>query len=414
MKIFSNPKNFFSNPLTLLIVLGVLFIGYIFVPRIFTGYDLAFQITAACLCAVITIIGTYLVFKAQNEQEEKKDKNLKIYENKLKVYSKFISTMWKTLEDEEVKLEELITLRSEIYNELIFYISDENKKELQQKINTFTEEKNKSNSNSGALVGAYTDLYSTITAILKADLEEMKFTDKDDNEIQALWSSLTNLTNLHTEEYVAVNDEQDNFYQPELSEKPTTFNGQFWHFNVLGNEQLEALNNGINELSLIEYNDEKWRTNLVRQVKEGDIVFLFKRGGAGYIGVYRVLGYRIMNFKKDKYYEEVYSNGNIETKKPIPDLDIEKYDFYKSKNDDADLCSNIIVEKLAYYDKGVQYPGGVYRRTISRYDYGYGKILLSRFLTKSKGGLEVSSYFDTLVDELNIKPAELDLNGHWK
>lgn len=39
---------------------------------------------------------------------------------------------------------------------------------------------------------------------------------------------------------------------------------------------------------------------------------------------------------------------------------------------------------------------------------------LSRFLTKSKGGLEVSSYFDTLVDELNIKPTELDLNGHWK
>ena len=49
------------------------------------------------------------------------------------------------------------------------------------------------------------------------------------------------------------------------------------------------------------------------------------------------------------------------------------------RDDGASLCSNLIVEPIKYIPEGVGNPGGVYRRTISRYDAGYVATLLERF-----------------------------------
>ena len=51
--------------------------------------------------------------------------------------------------------------------------------------------------------------------------------------------------------------------------------------------------------------------------------------------------------------------------------DIKEYDIYESQKDGATTCANIIVEPLAFVENGVGNPGGVYRRTISRYDSHY-------------------------------------------
>ena len=122
-------------------------------------------------------------------------------------------------------------------------------------------------------------------------------------------------------------------------------------------------------------------------------------------------------------------NGKKDVRNLIPEKDIADYDFYKSKDDGADYCSNLIVEQLAYYDKGVSYPGGVYRRTISRYDYNYACTILSRLLTSSEdeanfGKLNESNgvsnemrcnmdEFHKLVKVLDIKPAVKGPNGNW-
>ena len=58
------------------------------------------------------------------------------------------------------------------------------------------------------------------------------------------------------------------------------------------------------------------------------------------------------------------------------------YDIYNGRDDSADLCSNLIVEPIAYVPDGVGNPGGVYRRTISRYDAGYAATLLEWFKKK--------------------------------
>ena len=59
--------------------------------------------------------------------------------------------------------------------------------------------------------------------------------------------------------------------------------------------------------------------------------------------------------------------------------DIEGYDIYKSGDDGATTCANIIVEPIAFVENGVGNPGGVYRRTISRYDSHYAWLLKEDF-----------------------------------
>lgn len=401
------------------------------------GLEIASQLFAAIAGAIIAAIITMLLLHGQTANEEKKDRNIKIYENKISVYSQFVSSMWKTLEDEEMTKEEWLSLRSGIFNQLIFYVNPKNLEEIQKVLKNISEEAKQPEKFDENL---YKKGFTKITKILKIDLENSvagdELLENNNDKIMALWNSFANM--FSSEDFIASSETADERIRNEQSsahsdtpdlkmpESPITFNGQFWHFNMWGIDQLNAIKNGKFELSLVEYG-ENWRTNLIKQVKEGDIVFLFRRGGWGYVGAYRVLGRRIMNF--DDNSEEIVLNGKRDFRNLIPEKDIADYDFYKSKDDGADYCSNLIVEQLAYYDKGVSYPGGVYRRTISRYDYNYACTLLSRLLTSSKdeanfGKLNESDgvsnemrcnmdEFHKLVKVLDIKPAVKGPNGNW-
>ena len=83
---------------------------------------------------------------------------------------------------------------------------------------------------------------------------------------------------------------------PRNNEKPSAIYNGFWHFAMwVAEQQINALREGVYELNLIEYNED-WRTNLIKQVKKDDLIFLFRSGGCGYMGVYRALGWRIFEF----------------------------------------------------------------------------------------------------------------------
>lgn len=125
----------------MLVILILLFIGLLLFHRIFTGFDLAFQLMAACLGALLTMFITRMLLRNQSESEEKKEKNVKIYENKIDVYSNFISTMWETLEDEDITNDELRKLRSEVFNKLIFYIKPYRIEAIEECINKMHEAK---------------------------------------------------------------------------------------------------------------------------------------------------------------------------------------------------------------------------------------------------------------------------------
>ena len=317
--------------------------------HLFGWKDAPFQFLAACLGAGVTVIITNLLLveqtkqqqelqKEQNEAEderrnrEKQNKeNIQIRESKIDAYNKFLGELYSSLTTGELNEDKIHALRKRVFQDLVFY------------------------ANANTL--ASTDAIKTINDLWKAINPE----DYSSNNHAVIDADISTDENIQNTEIV--------------SNKKIPYETA-WHFAMLGDEQIKALDEGINELSLIEY-EEEWRTNLLKQVDENDIVFLFRRGGYGYIGAFRPLGWRIFDYNERK--EIIHIFGQQEQVKPVNNDDVMKYDIYNGRDDGADLCSNLIVEPIAYTPEGVGNPGGVYRRTISRYDTGYAATLLEWF-----------------------------------
>ena len=390
-------------------------------------------IASALLGAGATAWITNTLLKNRQELEEAKEKNIKVYENKIQVYSEFISKMWKTLEDDWITGEEIREIRSDIFNKLIFYLEKKDIVELCQKVGSIKKSDDIMDGDDSERTKKTIDCFSEITDLLRADVKKENPTEST-QFISSLWNNF-GLEPRNTQPLSNLKDEQENEFGQQISieqneGRPIPYN--FWHFNMWGDEQLFAFRKGLYELALIEY-DETWRTNLVQQVKCGDVAFLFRRGGWGYIGAFVVKGWRVIYNNEDGLHEVVYNGQkSVITDVETINRDIDRFDIYKSISDGATSCANLIVEPIAFDFDGVSYPGGVYRRTISRYDGDYARALLSRFLAnkdkayfnmlwEERDGQKVdvvkvdsnAQSFDKLVSDLNIKPAEKDRNGNW-
>lgn len=395
-------------------------------------------IASAFLGAGATAWITNTLLKNQQESEEAKEKNIKVYENKIQVYSEFISKMWKTLEDNVITDEEIRGIRSDIFNKLIFYLKKDDIIKLAEKVRSIKSSESFNDGEDKAIDKAkkttgIIECFSEITELLRADVNNNVQTETK-QEISRLWNNFgvqpSENVSIPDKPTIAMNEEMVN--QDTASIAMKTLNCGFWHFAMLGaDEQIAALRNGIHELNLIEY-EEEWRTNLIKQVKENDLVFLFRSGGFGYMGVYRVLGWRVFQFFEGNKVVETLKIGKDE--KTITDErsilnDLNRSDIYHSREEGADFCSSLIVEPLAFAKNGIGNPGGVYRKTISRYDHGYGIMQLARFMaimddpnnydvhsdgvTTVKMGCNKEEFI-RLLKSGDIKPAERDENGNWK
>ena len=359
-------------------------------------------IASAFLGAGATAWITKSLLKNQQESEEKKKKNIKVFENKIQVYSEFISKMWKTLEDDIITDEEIRGIRLDFFNKLIFYFDDIDK--LVEKVDgikssyKIKEEEIDNSKRTQEIIQRFSD----ITELLRKDV--VRGNSKPESESKSI-SNLWNKFGIQP---------RDSEIEPESNEKMETVSNTLsdtdikvsaqlegnakedsqrvenaWHFNAWGDEQFKRIEENLAEskekeieLSLVEYG-EYWRTNLLKQVGEGDIIMLFRRGGKGYVGAFEAIGRRIFDFEKGEE-EILYFEENKPRLVDNFDADVEKYDIYKSRDDGATLCSNLIVKRIAYVPEGVGNPGGVYRRTISRYDSHYVWLLKKRFQEKEE------------------------------
>jgi hypothetical protein len=345
-------------------------------------------IASAFLGAGATAWITNTLLKNQQESEEEKEKNIKIFENKIQVYSEFISKMWKTLEDDIITEEEIRGIRHDIFNKLIFYYDDISK--LVEKVGNI--ESSKDGEDNAKRTGETITCFSEITELLRADVYRKSKTAKD---IKELWTAFglqprdVDHDEISEEKKETANEEIVSTHIPITKQEIiTTENSerlkqQAWHFIMWNDTQLDKLKEGFKELSAIEYG-EYWRTNLVKQVRENDIIMLFRRGGYGYVGAYRAKGWRVFDFEKKQ--EEILLFGKdpqiISGEQYLSDAS--KYDIYESMEDGATSCANIIVEPIAFVENGVGNPGGVYRKTISRYDSHYAWMLKNRFQEKGQ------------------------------
>jgi len=344
----------------------------------------------ALMGVFITAFVTAFLLRGQTEGETQKDRNIKIYQKQIQIYSRFSSKMWSFFYDNEKmkdsdKDDRYEKLRIMCFDELVFFLEDDGIKELTKVIK---------NINPGGLPDNYKNICQ-ITNILQKSLHDDKKKKKQKCEKCR--------TELLIDLFDAFDQKDKNSLLKKDSagiqtiDKPTLvkeMNITYWHFNMLGDKQIEEFKRGNWVLNLIEYGEEDWRTwKIEHQVKEGDVVFLFRRGGYGYIGAFKVTGTKILRAKE-------YENGKY-TKDEIAE-----FDMYNAMDDGAMLSSNIIVMPIAYNYNGV----GCYsvrRRTIEKMNapesYNY---LLDRFSGKIKNENDPENFGEGKLD--NETSVELD------
>lgn len=160
---------------------------------LFSSHDMLFQSVAVLLSVMVTAIVTGALLERQTSGEEKREMNIKIYENKIAVYSKFITKMWGVLADNRpVSTEQMMTLRKELFNQLIFYVDETLIDKITAQFKSLESIENAEKNNNAA----YRKAFAAITAILHDDIAP-KTADKNRDvskeeytkRVSHLWSS---------------------------------------------------------------------------------------------------------------------------------------------------------------------------------------------------------------------------------
>lgn len=406
-------------------LLGVIIIAFLITlvlvaatfTELYVGREIPFQIVAAFISVAMMGVVTWVLLRGQRIVEEEKDKNIRMFQKKLKIYAKFNQALWECINEEK-----LIELRNKCMYELVMILPYER----MEKITEFLEKLSKNVSDERS-----NNVKSDITAVLKDDIledvnllegkfpqkelgnkEENLVEEKEERENEAHFSRpstghgelIVRLDKALRVEYISdIKEDEKIKKQKEIKTeadsvsfglKNGTLQGiwnsytegkkQCWHFAAWDNgKQHEALHagDGTPILSLMEY-DEDWRTTRLKQVKEGDILFLFNRGGTGYVGMYKAVGnFIIHNLGESGVAVEERRQGEEPKRmeyKELPD-DMRKYDIYGAYEDDATYISNVIVEKIKELDGDTYNPISVIRQTIARLSKDNVEALLKYF-----------------------------------
>ena len=374
-----------GNTLRLILILfGVILFVAVFalIPKIFSSHDMLYQTIAVVLSVVFTAIVTNQLLTGQSSNEEAREKNIKVHENKIAVYADFVSKMWATMNDGQVEPNEIVSIRSEVFNKLIFYLNDPQVKAISSALGQLKED---------SAEQEYIGVFQEITKTLRDDIME-NASKSEGNDILKLWNRFNELLPkpsgempIPTVEAIDETPAQDGT----VEEKPITANksikGTCVHFNMLSEAwQYKIFSNGAQALALCEYG-ESWRTNLIKRCGFNDVVFLYKTGGPGYVGAFLAKGWIVFEAdgqgKLTKVVESVFTEKGKNTT-PIAEDEwqtlVTRYDVQDYIDDGCTLISYLLVDPLVYYEGGVGCIS-VYRRTISAYDSGYAWKTLARF-----------------------------------
>jgi len=302
---------------------------------------------SAVIGVLLTAFAISVQLSQQSEVEAQKDKDIKIFEQKIRVYAEFTEKMWEMFDGNEITDDDLKELRKICFRKLVFYLNSQQIRQITEQINSIRDKSK----------GAAGTITNILQNSLKPDQKEKSDQKVKSGDLTKLFDSFDKKEK--SEQVVSVIQAQnDNQKQQQVTSEV-----QFWQFNILNEEkQIKAFKDGNWVLALIEYGED-WRTNLIRQVMPNDVIFLFKRGGAGYIGAFKALDPASKNLESTNYNKD----------------DVKLFDIYGGLDDGADWASNIRVQPIAYNFKGVGYQT-VPLKTISRMNNpDRVKFLLNRF-----------------------------------
>lgn len=388
MKLFDFKGFSYLIPILILCLISGIIVVFF---KLFTVKDLWYETYAAIIGVVITAVITFILLKGQTEKEEEREKSLEIHKHKIAVYASFIQGLWSKLDDGYLTSKDMLEIRRKCFNELIFYLDEKQIKEITEQFKKISDEI-QHGANEADLTEIVSGPFEEITKVLIKDIDSRRVnvgksiyrqlfnsfsidsitesTIKGENTSSAKNTSTTSTNAPSISQTIQpISDQNYNENKNEIDysfyrfKRDDLLNGgiKCWHFNAFDWETQKL---HLDKLAFIEYGED-WRTNKAKMVKEGDLIFLYARGGGGYRGVFRAknIAYDGKNdsptlvFDSTKETDEDYTNKNAES-----------FDIYHRYEDGATLCTAINVEQIIFYEEGVGCPIGIRRRTIDPFN----------------------------------------------
>ena len=169
-----------------MLVLALWFLALTNVIGVWKIPELWSQIFAACTGAIVVAVVTMLLMHGQRATEEEKEKSIKIYESKVAVYSRFVTKMYKLLEDDQVSCDDFLNLRTEIFSTLIFYLDDSHLRMLLAEVSQIKDFRDNE---------AMVSTFARITNILQDDLLARDYKADDREQVLVdLWQRFETLS----------------------------------------------------------------------------------------------------------------------------------------------------------------------------------------------------------------------------
>ena len=106
------------------------FLAITYFSKIYQIGDLPVQFVGALLGSVATAVITYFLLVGQTTSEERKERNVKVYETKSTLYQPIIEFLWEIYEDRKVSVDEIKKLFDELCKNVVLYLDAEKTNEI--------------------------------------------------------------------------------------------------------------------------------------------------------------------------------------------------------------------------------------------------------------------------------------------
>ena len=100
--------------ITLSFVNIALFVFLLVATDLFSQKDLWFQSSCVIIGTIVTAVITLLLLNGQSDKEEEKERNAKVFEEKLAIYKEFLNTLCRIVKDGEITDEEFVELQFQV------------------------------------------------------------------------------------------------------------------------------------------------------------------------------------------------------------------------------------------------------------------------------------------------------------
>lgn len=106
------------------------FLAISYFSKIYQIGDLPVQFVGALLGSVATAVITYFLLVGQTASEERKERNVKVYETKCALYQPIIDNLWNVYEDRKISLDEVKKLFDDLCKNVVLFLDAEKTDEI--------------------------------------------------------------------------------------------------------------------------------------------------------------------------------------------------------------------------------------------------------------------------------------------